>query len=378
MTRAAARAYVRGAMDADAFRAAGLWDPYAPDAADRLRVLSWLVERGMTVDEIVRELRTRPLPALTADVGLRPWKRLTLAGLAVRTGLPAERIAAISLAAGVLPAAADVPAFSEDDVPTFLAFAGGAGLFGDVAVRRFTRVMGSALAAIADAAISLFLVTLERPIVERGGNETALAVANLEAMERLELVPTALRGLFRAHLEQAIRRSRAARDPLDVESARLTVGFVDLVGFTALSRRVATRDLNEVIDRFEDAAHEIATLRGGRIVKLVGDEVMFVTLGAAAGCDIALTLVEQFAGDATIRPRGGLATGDLLVRAGDYYGPVVNLAARLAELAVPGELLVNAEVADEARDGALAFRAAGKRLPKGFDAPVEVLSVERG
>ena len=67
---------------------------------------------------------------------------------------------------------------------------------------------------------------------------------------------------------------------------------------------------------------------------LIGDEVMFVTLHARAACDIALTLVEHFCCDQAITPRGGLATGDILVRGGDYYGPVVNLAPRLSSVLI--------------------------------------------
>jgi adenylate cyclase len=112
-------------------------------------------------------------------------------------------------------------------------------------------------------------------------------------------------------------------------------------------------------------------------VKLVGDEAMFVAPDAVAGCDIALAMVEQFRGDPVVTPRGGLGTGELLTRGGDYYGPTVNLAARLVDVAVPGELLVTADVAAEAAGGALRFEPAGRRLLKGFDEPVTTLSVER-
>jgi class 3 adenylate cyclase len=55
-------------------------------------------------------------------------------------------------------------------------------------------------------------------------------------------------------------------------------------------------------------------------------------------CDIALTLVERFAGDDGVTPRGAVAAGEVLIRHGDYYGPTVNLAARIAELAAPAEI----------------------------------------
>ena len=138
------------------------------------------------------------------------------------------------------------------------------------------------------------------------------------------------------------------------------------MGFTALSRRMTPRELTDTIERFESTAHETATAKGGRVVKLIGDEVMFVAIDAGAACDIALTLVEHFAGDPAVTPRGGLTYGALINRGGDYYGPVVNLAARLAELAVPNELLVTPELAAKVRDRQAPLRARRQAPPEGI------------
>jgi adenylate cyclase len=137
------------------------------------------------------------------------------------------------------------------------------------------------------------------------------------------------------------------------------------------------RDLAAMIERFEDTANEVATVNDGRVVKLIGDEVMFAAVDATAACEIALTLVERMAHDASVMPRGGLVFGEHIIQGGDYYGPLVNLAARLAELAVPNELLVTPEIASRASGARLRFEPAGKRLPKGFDAPVALLTLER-
>ena len=364
-------------MDATEFEAAGLYDPRAPNAAERLALLRWMAARGLTREQMVRALRHGSLTGLAGDLALRPGGRLTLAELAARVGSTPERVEAFRLAAGLPQVEADEAAFSEDDAGTFAAFAAGATQFGEIPVRRFVRVMGSSLARIAEAAVSLFYANVEALIRAAGAGELALAEANLRAVERIEVMPTVLASLFRAQLEIAIRRFRRAHLTPSGDTARFTVGFVDLVGFTTLSRRMTARELGTVVDRFEDTAHDVATARGGRIVKLIGDEVMFVTVTAAAACDIALTLVEQFAGDPSITPRGGLATGDLLFRGGDYYGPIVNLAARLADVAVPGELLVTPELAAEAGSAGWRFEPAGKRLLKGFEQPVTLLAVER-
>ena len=90
----------------------------------------------------------------------------------------------------------------------------------------------------------------------------------------------------------------------------------------------------------------MASGHNGHIVKHIGDEVMFVALDAGDGCAIAREITS--ACSEGIEPRGGVAFGEVIARHGDYYGTVVNLASRLAELAVPGEVLVDEAAATSA------------------------------
>ena len=116
------------------------------------------------------------------------------------------------------------------------------------------------------------------------------------------------------------------------------------------------------------------TQNGARLVKLIGDEVMFVTPDANAACAVAQALMGTFrAGRTEVQPRGGLAFGPVLLQGGDYYGEVVNLASRLTDAAVPMELLVTSDL-DEAADG-YEFEPAGRRQLKGFADPVSVRSL---
>ena len=141
-------------------------------------------------------------------------------------------------------------------------------------------------------------------------------------------------------MRDAILRQRAAQTGVaDRSLHRLAVGFVDLVGFTPLSLRTSPARLLGLISQFEAKAFEVASRHNGRIVKHIGDEVMFVALDAGAGCAIARDITAAYSEG--IEPRGGVAFGDVITRHGDYYGTVVNLASRLAELAVPGEVLVD-------------------------------------
>ena len=104
---------------------------------------------------------------------------------------------------------------------------------------------------------------------------------------------------------------------------------------------------------------------------MIGDEVMFVAERSADAVGFATDLIATFQNDDVI-PRGGVATGSLITLHGDYFGPIVNLAARLVDAAVPGEVLVTEPVADQM--GAEAVTA-GRRMLKGFDEPVAVWSV---
>jgi adenylate cyclase len=133
-------------------------------------------------------------------------------------------------------------------------------------------------------------------------------------------------------------------------STALTVGFADLVSYTRLSQRLQQRELGVLVQRFEGLASDVITAGGGRVIKTVGDEVLFTAEDAVSGAVIALSLSEQMAVDDVVPDvRVGLAYGLVLRSLGDVYGPTVNLASRLTSLAQPGTV-----VTDPATGSALA------------------------
>jgi adenylate cyclase len=115
-----------------------------------------------------------------------------------------------------------------------------------------------------------------------------------------------------------------------------------LVGFTAFSQALDARELAAMVDRFEAVAYEHNPERGGRIVKMIGDEVMFAVDDYAVAAEIALSLVEAHVRDAQLPDiRVGLSSGPTLSWEGDVYGPTVNLASRLVNLARPRTVLLS-------------------------------------
>ncbi|MGN6610903.1 MAG: adenylate/guanylate cyclase domain-containing protein [Angustibacter sp.] len=128
-------------------------------------------------------------------------------------------------------------------------------------------------------------------------------------------------------------------DPMTTVRA---VGFADLVSFTRVVRRLSERELAALVQRFEAVASDVVTAHGGRVVKTVGDEVLFVSRPGAPAAQIALGVAEAI-GDDDLLPevRVGMSTGPVVGRLGDVFGTTVNRASRLTALARPGTVLVD-------------------------------------
>jgi len=165
-------------------------------------------------------------------------------------------------------------------------------------------------------------------------------------------------------LHSALRESAADRgdadgaEPSEVEDDATTmgVGFADIVNYTQQSRSLSRSELTHLIDEFESRALEIVSEHGGRIIKTIGDEILFVADDAAGIARIGLELIEEPERTENFPElRVGLAWGPALSRLGDVLGPVVNIASRLTSTSRPGRVLVDKALADEL-DGDDAFK----------------------
>jgi adenylate cyclase len=288
------------------------------------------------------------------------WARLseTLLGTATLTSVDVAREAGLDLAEarrlwralGFPPVADDEPIFTPADVEVLRAVrvllemksAHPADLL------QLTRVIGQSLARVADAQVTAAADRLEQARTDAVTDEAARAAL----VERIQSLAPSLEQflgyVWRRHLLAALRQRLAT--PSAADSA-LTVGFADLVGFTALSQSITSQELAAIVDRFEAIAYEHVPERGGRVVKMIGDEVMFAVPDGAFAADIALALVDACARDSLVPDvRIGLASGPTLSWEGDLYGPTVNLASRLVNFARPGTVLVSDELGTRVRD----------------------------
>jgi adenylate cyclase len=174
--------------------------------------------------------------------------------------------------------------------------------------------------------------------------------------------------VWRRHLASAASRTLAV-DSVGSPAAPLAVGFVDIVGYTSRSKALSETELVGWIEGFEDAATGIVADHGGRIIKNIGDEVLYVADTAAAAAEIALCMTARGADASDEFPevRAGLAYGDVVSRLGDVFGEVVNIAARLTSVARPGTVLVDRGAHDALGEHAsYAFRHLRRTPVKGY------------
>jgi class 3 adenylate cyclase len=250
-----------------------------------------------------------------------------------------ERVERILLAFG-LPH--EGSGLDEGFVRALAAFQVGAALFGDDPTLGFTRVMSASMARVAEAAVGLFLAQVEPSLWEETTTELEVAEAQEAAVGAIDAIPPVLDHLLRAHMALAVMRSRVARAPDQIgEALTLGVGFVDLVGSTEWTERMSPREAASALSRFETDAWDLTTRDGGRVVKLIGDEAMFVSTSGLQACRIAVELCDRVGKDPVLpAARGAVGYGAVLARDGDYFGPLVNLVAHSVKAAAAGAVVV--------------------------------------
>jgi class 3 adenylate cyclase len=337
----------------------------------------FLLSLGATPEQIAEAPERSGLIGLGSDLVFTAAEGLTAHDLATRSGASVDQVLGIWEALGVTVPGPDEPMFSAADVSVIRTLSS-VELFSDAENNELLHVIGGALSRVADAAISFYVQTVESDLADAGADTLVLAQKGTLAARTALDMGAGLGAVFTHLMRDGVERQRRAQAHVsDRALFRVAVGFVDLVGFTPMSHRMGTRELSTFIGQFENRTFRLAADHGGRIVKHIGDEVMFVAIDPVAGCELALALMAEFV-DEGIQPRGGLAFGDAVARQGDYYGQVVNLASRLADLAIPGEVLADDNVRIAVANSPLIFEGAGRRQLKGFDEPVLVYSLLPG
>ncbi len=315
-------------------------DPRREAALDH--VTETLLMHGATAEEIDRAVADGVIDLFAADRLLVPSRRrYTRAEVAELTGVDIGMLERFWRALGFPGVDDDDRAFTDLDLEAVRLFQGLQALGAadaETAVQR-ARVIGSSMARIAESElVPGDMESAEVDPVLSAEAFAGVADVTIPAMAKL------LEFVWRRQMAAGIQRSMMLRSHglAPGQSPAIAVGFADMVGFTLLSQHLSDEELAAVVRRFEEISHDIVTSARGRVVKMIGDEVMFVVDSAADAARIGLGLAEAYADDDLLSDvRVGLALGPVLLRDGDYFGPTVNLAHRIVNIGNPGTVLMS-------------------------------------
>ncbi|WP_106403505.1 adenylate/guanylate cyclase domain-containing protein [Actinocorallia populi] len=230
----------------------------------------------------------------------------------------------------------EVPAFSDSDLDALRRIQGlmERGTSEELVLRQ-ARALGQTMARLAEWQTGILLGS--------GSESQLLSEGYLAEMERLVV------HAWRRQLAASVARALASASDGDLPGrGPVAVGFADMVSFTAMSRELSELELGRVVERFEETASDIVAAHGARLVKTLGDEVLYAADDARTGVEIGMAISEAVRDETEVPDvRVGMAYGSVLPLMGDIFGTTVNMASRLTSIARPGTLVADPALAAE-------------------------------
>ncbi|MFT4082665.1 MAG: adenylate/guanylate cyclase domain-containing protein [Nocardioides sp.] len=251
----------------------------------------------------------------------------------------------------------------------------------DLAVN-LTRGMGQAMARLSDYEVSALLHHIET--LGGGGADgprdtRQLLRAAVEIIDEFsDSFEELMRYSWRRHMRAALARAEASFAGTDeVGTVQLTVGFADIVSFTALSNTLTEEKIGDLVELFESRCADVVAVQRGRVIKSLGDSVLFVNDDAVRAYDTAEGIINVVGRDPRMPDvRVGLASGSIVTRLGDVFGPPVNMAARLTAVARRNRIIIDEATASALPDDEFETRRMAARPVRGFGI-VEPVAVRR-
>jgi adenylate cyclase len=309
---------------------------------------------------------------------------LTFEQLSTQTGVPVELLMMIREAIGsAAPIPSDLVRENELIVVPMLEAKLRLG-YPAAVVESSMRTMGDSLRRFALTEADAFRAHVIGPMTGRPGVEIAAAagaatgqlaasidaalLAVYHAQEVHAYTANIIEG-FEAALAEAGLKSRLDHPP--------AMCFLDITGYTRLTQERGDAAAADLATRLARLVERTSVKHGGRPVKWLGDGVMLHFPNPGHGVAAALEMVDGVAEAGLPPSHVGLHAGPVIFQAGDYYGQTVNVAARIAEYARPGEVLVSQEVVDASGGAQVAFREIGPVELKGVSGPVRLHAASR-
>ncbi|HEX4472554.1 MAG TPA: adenylate/guanylate cyclase domain-containing protein [Nocardioides sp.] len=264
-----------------------------------------------------------------------------------------------------------------DAVSTLLRLVAEGAIDFDMAVD-LTRAVGQTMARLADWEVA----TLVHRVQELESGDGATGSRATAALGLLDALNKPFEGLlvyvWRRHLAAAVARVEAlGADDADLHTTQVTVGFADIVQFTALTNRLDHDRIGDLVEIFESRCADVVAGQRGRVIKSLGDAVLFVNEDPIRAYDTAEGIISVIGRDQRMPDvRVGLSTGSVVMRLGDVFGPPVNMAARLTAVARRNRIIVDGSTAALLPDDQFEVRPLPARPVRGFGL-VEPVAVRR-
>ena len=353
-------------------------------AAAQARVVARMRERGYSLADLKEAGREGRLAfGFAEELFSEEERTYSVAEVAEQTGMEAELVERILVILGT-PTARQRELSSADAAALRHCARVLAAGFPLVAFLQLVRVYVQSMRRIAEAEVRLFHLYVHEPMIRDAVPELEMAEEMGElAADILPLAPPLTEYLHNRYLryfleQDVVGHMESDQDLFETSEIQLghvtvTLCFIDLTGFTRYTEEEGDIEALEVVENFV-AAVESTLPPEATIVKTIGDEVMVVSPDPAALTEWAVVLLGRF--PERPQPRVGIHCGDAVYRDGDYFGSQVNLAHRIVNRALAGEILVTDVVAAavEAR-GELELEPIGRVTLEGFPEPTELFVV---
>lgn len=354
------------------------------DGLERARLVDYLLRHGVAKEELTDAARTNQLPLLVLSEALTSRATVTRKQMARHAGVPVELVDSLTQSLGVASGNEDEAVYTDREVQAIRLIGALRSVYSDEDLIEVASVVGRAVHEIAEAALELFRRRFAQPFAEAGAGE-------LEMMLRLATVidltvPTTgpmLELVLRRQLEvssrsEAIMQLESSGGSLDGQ-VELAVGFADIVGFTAASARLNALEVSQLAARLLRCAEGAFPGHGARVVKTIGDAVMFTAPDAASAARAAGDLLRAWRKQDSPPLRVGIAQGPMLRAYADYFGRTVNIASRLTDIAPAGAIYLQKSRppvrATTWKAGGLRASDGGERSLKGVRGKVAVLQL---
>lgn len=364
---------------------------YAATDSRRVDVVQSLERAGLALDAIGQVIRRGDMSLdFVEQPGYERYGTLTdetYRQVSARTGIPLELLLVIREAMGFgQPSPDDRVRADEMEVVPYVQLQCGHG-FRPVVIERWIRTYGDSLGRMADTEADWYGTEVLAPLFSAGKSPAEVAAATgAIGTELSEFGDRAVLGLF--HGRQANAWINNILDGFEVSLTRSglqeSVGqppaicFLDLTGYTRLTEERGDEVAAELAGRLSRLVQRTSARHGGKPIKWLGDGVMFHFRDPGRGVLAALDMVDG-AADAGLPPAHvGLHAGSVLFQQGDYFGRTVNLAARIAEYARQGEVIVSQEVVDAGGSDGVTFTVIGPVELKGVTSALTLFVARRG